>query len=43
MTGLTGILVRKKESFRVVLSVDLIMQSVALEVSVDDVEPVASA
>jgi hypothetical protein len=39
MAGAEGILVRKKNEFRVVLSLDLIMQSVALEVDVDDLEP----
>ena len=43
MAGLTGVLVRKKEKFRVVLSVDLIMQSVALEVDGADVDLVTSA
>jgi transcription antitermination factor NusG len=42
MAGLVGVLVRKKEKFRVVLSVDLILQSVALEVDSADVEPVTS-
>jgi transcription antitermination factor NusG len=43
MAGVDGILVRRKEKFRVVLSVDLIMQSVALEVDGADVELVTSA
>jgi transcription antitermination factor NusG len=34
-----GILVRRKERFRLVLSVDLIMRSVMLEVDESDVEP----
>jgi transcription antitermination factor NusG len=34
-----GILVRRKERFRLVLSVDLIMQSVMLEVDESEVEP----
>jgi transcription antitermination factor NusG len=42
MAGVDGILVRRKEKFRVVLSVDLIMQSVALEVDGADVDPVTS-
>jgi transcription antitermination factor NusG len=40
MTGVEGILVRKKNEFRVVLSLDAIMQSVAVEVDADDLEPV---
>jgi transcription antitermination factor NusG len=43
MAGVDGILVRKKDKFRLVLSVDLIQQSVALEVDGADVEPMASA
>jgi transcription antitermination factor NusG len=39
MTGVEGVLVRKKNEFRVVLSLDSIMQSVAVEVDADDVEP----
>jgi transcription antitermination factor NusG len=41
MTGLEGVLVRKKNEFRVVLTLDAIMQSVAVEVDVDDIEPAA--
>jgi hypothetical protein len=37
-----GIVVRTKSSLRVVLSVDLIMQSVAVEVDADELEPCAS-
>jgi transcription antitermination factor NusG len=43
MAGLCGILVRRKEKFRVVLSVDLIKQAIALEVDIADVEPAGSA
>jgi transcription antitermination factor NusG len=39
MKGVEGILVRKKNEFRVVLSLDAIMQSVALEVDASDLEP----
>jgi transcription antitermination factor NusG len=39
MAGVEGILVRKKNDFRVVLSLNTIMQSVAVEVDADDVEP----
>lgn len=38
LAGMTGILVRKKNSYRVVLSVDLIASSVALEVDAADIE-----
>jgi transcription antitermination factor NusG len=38
MAGVEGILVRKKNEFRVVLSLDAIMQSVAVEVDADDLE-----
>jgi len=41
MAGLEGILVRRKDKFRVVLSLDLIMRSVATEVDEADVEPLA--
>jgi hypothetical protein len=34
-----GILVRKKNDLRVVLTLDAIMRSVAVEVDADDVEP----
>jgi transcription antitermination factor NusG len=40
MTGMEGVLVRKKSNYRVVLALDVIMQSVAVEVDADDVEPV---
>ena len=36
--GMAGVLVRKKNHFRVVLTLDLIMQSVAVEVGVDEIE-----
>lgn len=42
MTGMEGVLVRKKNNFRVVLALDVIMQSVAVEVDADDLEPVAN-
>ena len=39
LRGLEGILERKKEdSFRVVISIDLIMRSVLVEVAMGDVE-----
>jgi transcription termination/antitermination protein NusG len=43
MAGVDGILVRRKDRFRLVLSVDLIRQAVALEVDGADVEPMTSA
>lgn len=39
MAGVEGILVRRKERFRVVLSINLIMSSVAAEVDEFDIEP----
>jgi transcription antitermination factor NusG len=41
MAGVEGVLVRKKNDLRVVLSLDTIMRSVAVEVNADDIEPVA--
>ena len=41
MTGMEGVLVRKKSNFRVVLALDVIMRSVAVEVDADDLEPAA--
>ncbi|HKM48934.1 MAG TPA: UpxY family transcription antiterminator [Terriglobales bacterium] len=40
MEGMEGILVRKKNELRVVLTLDLIQRSVAVEVDAEDVEPV---
>lgn len=42
MTGVEGVLVRKKNEFRVVLTLDRMMQSVAVEVDADDVEPAST-
>lgn len=39
LAGMEGIVVRKKNSLRVVLTLDLIMQSVSLEVDGADLEP----
>jgi len=39
LAGLVGVLVRRKNNLRVVLSLDLIMQSVAVEVGADEIEP----
>ncbi len=43
MAGVEGVLVRKKNDLRVVLSLDAIMRSVAVEVDADDIEPVSAA
>jgi len=40
LIGVEGILVRKKNLFRLVLSVSMLSQSVAVEVNAEDVEPV---
>ena len=40
LAGAEGILLRRKDKLRVVLSIDLIMRSVAVEVDEADVEPV---
>lgn len=37
--GMSGIVVRKKSGFRIVLTLEQIMQSVAVELDEDDVEP----
>jgi transcription antitermination factor NusG len=39
LAGAEGIMIRRKEGFRLVLSIDLIMRSVILEVDEADVEP----
>ena len=39
MAGAQGILVRRRDRFRLILSIDLIMRSVAVEVDEADVEP----
>jgi transcription antitermination factor NusG len=41
MRGIEGVLVRKKSNLRVVLALDVIMQSVAVEVNAEDVEAAA--
>ena len=43
LEGMEGILLRKKGMLRVVLSLDLIMKSVAVEVDADNVEPIVSS
>ncbi len=41
LEGVEGILIRKKNLYRLVLSVDMLFQSVAVEIDGSDVEPVA--
>ena len=41
MAGMEGVLVRQKNNFRIVITLDMIMRSVAVEVDADDLEPVA--
>jgi transcription antitermination factor NusG len=41
MEGVEGILIRKKNLYRLVLSVEMLAQSVAVEIDGSDVEPVA--
>mgnify|MGYP001492307548 CR=1 FL=1 len=43
LAGLEGILIRKKQNYRIVLSIDTIMRSIAAEVDVADVEPCTSS
>ena len=40
--GMEGVVVRKKNGFRIVLTLEQIMQSVAIELDEDDVEPLTS-
>ena len=40
LAGMVGVLVRKKKNLRVVLTLDLIMQSVSVEIGIDEIEPV---
>lgn len=42
LSGIEGILVRKKNVFRLVLSVQMLAQSVAVEIDASDVEPVGA-
>ena len=42
MAGMEGVLVRKKNNFRVVIALDVILQSVAVEVDAEDLEPAAN-
>jgi transcription antitermination factor NusG len=41
--GVEGVMIRSKNVVRVVLSIDLIMRSVAVEVEIADLEPVSSS
>jgi transcription antitermination factor NusG len=40
LAGMVGVLLRRKNDLRVVLTLDLIRQSVAVEVGIDEVEPI---
>lgn len=40
LEGMVGVLIRRKNNCRVVLTLELIMQSVAVEIGIDEVEPV---
>jgi transcription antitermination factor NusG len=42
MTGLEGILIRRKQQLRLVLSVQVIMRSIAIEVGEFDIEPIST-
>jgi transcription antitermination factor NusG len=42
LEGVEGVLVRKKNFYRLVLSVDMMAQSVAVEIDANDVEPAAA-
>jgi transcription antitermination factor NusG len=42
LSGLAGVMVRTTNGFRVVLTLDLIKQSVAVELDAEDVEPLVS-
>lgn len=43
MAGTEGILLRQKSSFRVVLTLEMIMKSIRVEVQMEDIEPVEPA
>ena len=43
MAGMEGILLRKRNDFRVVLTLQMIMKSVKVEVEMDEIEPVDSS
>jgi transcription antitermination factor NusG len=40
LAGMEGVLIRKKNAFRVVLTISMIMQSASVEVDVGDLEPI---
>jgi len=40
MAGVEGVLLRRKNNFRVVLTLEMIMKSVTVEVEMEDIEPV---
>jgi len=40
LTGMEGILVRKKDSLRLVISIDLIMRSIAVEIPATDIQTI---
>lgn len=40
LTGMEGILLRKKGNFRLVLSIDLIMKSIVVDVDAADIRPI---
>jgi transcription antitermination factor NusG len=40
LANMEGVLIRRKNDYRVVITLDLIMQSIAVEVASDDIEPV---
>lgn len=42
LQGVEGVLVRKKSLFRLILSVDMLAQAVAVEIDASDVEPVTA-
>jgi hypothetical protein len=39
MAGMEGVLVRKRNNFRVVLTLEMIMRSVMVEIALADIEP----
>jgi transcription antitermination factor NusG len=43
LAGIEGVVVRRQNSFRVVITLELIMQSIAVEVNADDLEPIESS
>jgi transcription antitermination factor NusG len=43
LAGIEGIVVRRQNSFRIVITLELIMQSIAVEVNAEDLEPIDSS